>query len=56
METSLPLISFQVLNESRKGDNIDDDPFDDDQPELTPYHEPDEGRLLRDHIRNIYFF
>lgn len=37
-------------------DNIDDDPFDDDQPELTPYHEPDEGRLLRDHIRNIYFF
>lgn len=36
-------------------DDIDDDPFDDDQPELVPYHGPDQGRLLRDHICNTFF-
>ena len=36
-------------------DDIDDDPFDDDQPELVPYHGADQGRLLRDHICNTFF-
>lgn len=31
------------------------DPFDDDQPELVPYHGPDQGRLLRDHICDTFF-
>ena len=39
----------------RLNDDIDDDPFDDDQPELVPYHGPDQGRLLRDHICNTFF-
>ena len=36
-------------------DDIDDDPFDDDQPELVPYHGADQRRLLRDHICNTFF-
>ena len=31
------------------------DNIDDDQPELVPYHGPDQGRLLRDHICDTFF-
>ena len=37
-------------------DDIDDYTFDDGRPELNvPYHGPDQGRLLRDHICNTFF-
>ena len=38
-----------------RNDSSDDDPIDDDQPELVPYYGPDQGRLIREHICNTFF-